>query len=254
MWYKDYRDVSPRIPVEVFSDGVLLKGDSKTTKNIRNEFPNLNIKHIPLSHPPTKEYNLSKKNFDEARKKFVVYTGNGPVAKGIDVALEVFSGIDDLELYVVGPQNKPRYEQFSKIYDVELNKTDNIHNIGWVDMMSDEYYEVVDECGYLLYPTSADTGGPPGAVVSMMWHGIIPIISEEGWSDVGDLGTKLDDCNIDTIKKTVRNASEISGDELCSLSEEVYSYARNTHSRENAYNTTKNQLNQLLDELDFYDN
>jgi len=253
VWYKDHRwQPLKRPPSDVFADGFLLPGDSRNKKKFKKAFPEKPAKLVPMSHPPTEKFNINNKNFNKAKNKFVVYAGDGPVFKGVDIALEAFSDIEDLELYVAGAQNKQRYNQFNQIYYKELNETSNIHNYGWVEMMSNNYYELCNNCGYLLYPTSADSGGPPGAVISMMWNGIVPIISEEGWADVGEYGIRLDDCRIKTVKETVKIASQTSSEELRQLSEQVYSYTRNTHSRENVYTSIENQLDNLLREIGFY--
>jgi glycosyltransferase involved in cell wall biosynthesis len=249
--YTSYRNGPIGFTTHSFVDGLFTVGDERTKSNYEDEYPSQVIKRIPMSHPPSDEYDVSKRDYESARNNFVYFGGNGPVLKGLDVTLDAFSNINDVDLFVCGPTDKERYEQFARIYEHELNNVKNIENVGWVELFSEKYQNIIDNCGFLIYPSSTEGGAPCGAVISMMWHGMVPVVSTSSWADVGNLGIQLENCSPESIRNTVTDASSISSSRLCSWSQEVYEYARSTHNRQAVQSKIKYQLRKMLEETGF---
>ena len=144
------------------------------------------------------------KDFSQARNNFLFFAGGGNVHKGLDLLIEAFSEMSS-HLFIcqlISPA-------FYNLYKYELEKTPNIHLIGWIKPRTPSYYEIVDKCAYLIYPSCAD--GSPGAVIESMLQGLIPIVSKETTIDTDDFGYTLKNNSIKEIKKALsvfKNKSE----------------------------------------------
>lgn len=183
---------------------------------------------------PIKECNfdLSRrgqdKDFERARRSFAWMGSSGLVHKGLDLLLEVFSRLPEVELYVLGSLDSE--EDFVRLYHKELFDTPNIYSIGRVDIRSTQFTEVTDACAYVIYPSCSE--GQSGSVVTCMYQGLIPIVSQETGVDVSDFGIMLDDCRLETIRQTVLQASSVSPDRCRELAEQTLKEAKATYSRQ----------------------
>jgi hypothetical protein len=171
----------------------------------------------------------SGRDFDRARRRFVWLGSGGMVHKGLDLTLEVFARNPDLQLTVCGPVE--READFARAYHRELYQTENITTLGWVDVASTQFREVLQSSVGLVYPSCSE--GQSGAVVLCMHAGLIPICTRESGLDIADkFGIELTDASPDTIEAAVRSIAERPATELNSMAMEAWRVARTRHSRE----------------------
>lgn len=130
---------------------------------------------------------------------FLFLASNGQVHKGLDLLLEVFSQKGfPFELYICS--NVYSEKEFCRVYETELFHTSNIHTIGFVDIMSEEFHRLVDVCSFSILPSCSEANA--GAVLTAMSAGLIPIVSKEaGFED--DEVIHLTDCELNTIEDTI---------------------------------------------------
>ena len=152
---------------------------------------------------------IDDKDFHTARRKFI-WMGNWMfIGKGLDLVLEVFSKLPELELYVCGGVwNEP---DFVEAYEKELFHMPNIHVMGKVRIEEEEFIQLTKKVAYTIFPTSNDAMA--GGVCASMKCGVIPIVSRENGMDTGDFGIMLSDCRLETIRDAVLQAAEISPEE-----------------------------------------
>ena len=94
---------------------------------------------------------------------------------------------------------------FCKAYEKELFNSLNIHPIGFVDIMSEQFRELAEQCSFALLPSCSEARA--GAVLTAMSAGIIPIVSREcGFED--DEVIQLRDCELNTIEAAIRYYGE----------------------------------------------
>ena len=140
--------------------------------------------------------------FDADKKKnnnFLFFGSSGCVHKGLDLLLEVFSEEDfPARLYVCGVFESEL--DFKAAYEKELYHTKNIKPVGFLDLNSDTFKSLADECSYVIMPSCSE--GQAGAITTLMSAGIIPICSKEcGFED--DEVINLPDCSMETIRSYV---------------------------------------------------
>lgn len=140
-----------------------------------------------------------KKDFEKTRNNFLFFAGGGNVHKGLNLLLEAFSRTDK-NLYICTMLDA----EFKEEYKTELQRP-NIHFMGWVKTRGNKYYEVVDKCSFIIFPSCSEASA--GSVVECLNQGLIPIISRETRIDVSDMGIFLEECTVDEITKVVIEVS-----------------------------------------------
>jgi glycosyltransferase involved in cell wall biosynthesis len=169
------------------------------------------------------------KDFEACRKHFLWLGGGGLVHKGLDLVLEAFAEMPDHHLTVCGPMETD--EAFRKLYHKELYQTPNIHTLGWVDVRSPEFIELIKTCIGIVCPSCAEGGC--GAVVTCLHAGLIPIVSCETSVDVNDdFGLVLKNCTIAEIKEAAQKVSSLATKELELMARKAWEFARANHTRE----------------------
>lgn len=136
-------------------------------------------------------------------KSFVFFGSLGAVHKGLDLLLEVFSKITtDCKLYVCAGYE--RENDFCEEYHNELYSKPNIVPMGFVDINSDRFKDMVQSCAYTILPSCAE--GCAGSVLTVMSGGLIPIVSSVcGFSE--NEAIVLPDCKVETIAAYVKEYS-----------------------------------------------
>jgi len=179
------------------ADGIICLGNEHA-KETYNQFPHV-LKVNNAVFPDS--YSTLNKDFESGRKNFLFFNGGGNVHKGLDLVLEVFSGLD-LNLYV----RQDIEPAFFKAYQKELTKCPNIHLVPYLKKPSTEFYALMDRCNFIISPTCAE--GQPGSVIECMAHGLIPILSKEANIDTKDFGITLTENTIAEIRSIVLEISQ----------------------------------------------
>ena len=229
---------------EKYVDAVICTGNSWVASNY---LPfNNNVYAIGDGGFDFLQSTLVGKDFNEARKRFIWMASWLLVAKGIDLVLEVFSALPELDLYVCGPLwNEP---DVIDAYEKELFHTKNIHFIGQMDLTSDEFKELTHKCAYTIFPTSGDTAA--GSVWAPMRCGVIPIVSVENGMDTEDFGTILADCKLETIRSAVIEAANRDPEECKDMAERTLKVANSCFTLEAWNHRFENALKEILEKFE----
>jgi glycosyltransferase involved in cell wall biosynthesis len=168
------------------------------------------------------------KDFERARRRFLWFGSRGMVHKGLDLVLEAFAGMPDLELTVCGLVDEE--PDFVECYRRELYQTANIRTLGWVDVRRPEFTAVAHDVAALIFPSASEACA--GGVLACMHAGLIPLVSRETGVDVGDGDYVLAESSIPAIREAARQLSRQSGDELQRRSRAVWEFARRNYTRQ----------------------
>ncbi len=190
-------------------------------------YANKPLHHIRISSPCTYPWNENK-DFDRCRKRFLWFGSGGFVHKGLDLVLEAFADMPDYQLTVCGPLQGEK--RFVRAFHKELYETPNINTVGWVDVTSDHFFEIANNCLGLVYPTCAEGGG--GSAITCMHAGLIPILSYEASVDTDDSGVLLQDITIESLREAVINLSGRPRSELKALAYRSWEVAQENHTKE----------------------
>ena len=189
-------------------------------------FRDLAIHRVPISSVAPGDW--MDRDMETARRSFVWLGSQGLVHKGLDLVLEAFAGMPDLDLYVCGPIDEEK--DFVAAYRRELHETPNIHPIGWIDVQGPEWAEIARKCSAVVYPSCAEGGG--GSVIACMHQGLMPLVTPSASVDVPDGGgLELKDETVEGIREAVRSIAGESPRRLVERSRSAWEHVRRHHTR-----------------------
>lgn len=212
------------------ADAIVSIGES-TGKSYSKRFEKkVEIEPITISTSPkaSASADLAEKDFETAKTNFVWFGGSGPVLKGLDLTLEAFSEFEDIDLYVCGPALNN--DEFSRIYNDELFNTDNIHPVGWVNLESDDFNDLIDTVGYAVYPTASD--GIPSSVATITRAGVIPIAPPSIVDFVTSCGIQLEQCTVRNLSQIIETAASLPAEDVEQGAIEAFNFANTNFTRD----------------------
>lgn len=218
------RQVPPSLGIE-YTDCATILGNTFTQGTFA--YSGKPLYPIPLSTTVQFPF-FENKKFNKIRKNFLWFGSSGMVHKGLDLVLDTFSELPEYHLTVCGPVKQE--SDFEKAYHKELYNTPNIRTLGLINVRSNQFLNVVKENIALIFPSCSEGGG--GSVITCLHAGLIPIISYESSVDIDDFGILLKKCSIDEIKDSIKTVSNFSDDELRTMSNNAWQYARKNHTRD----------------------
>lgn len=189
------------------------------------------------------EYSFEIK-FAKDPYKFLFFGSVGQVHKGLDLLLEVFSEIGEpYELFVCGLVDEEK--DFAKEYKKELYQTQNIHTVGFIEVGSKQFEDLVNKCAYMLLPSCAE--GQAGSVTTVMSAGVIPICSKECGFDA-DVVILLPDCSKETIRAYVMQYARQDRKWVEKRSREAYTLCAEHYSQNSFSDSVRRGLSEILGE------
>ena len=214
------------------AQGIIVLGD----KSMKTTYPTKykNVLTVNNASYPDTHFDKINKEYERGRNRFLFFAGSGNIHKGLDLVIEAFKDLDQ-ELYIVTVLDR----EVLAVYKDVLKKP-NIHVIGQVDMRSQQFYQIMDACAFVILPSCSE--GQAGSVVECMNQGLIPIVSKETRLDAKQYGYILPDCRITTIQKTIETMSTLPAAKVASMSLKTRQVAKDQHSPE-AFRT---QLKQAI--------
>lgn len=221
---KPQRHVKPSRGVEVANELVVLGNEFTRGTFLFAEKP---ATRVPISS--VYEFAWPEgRDFEKARKKFLWVGSYGMIHKGLDLVLEAFVGMPELELTVCGRPEKE--EDFYRFYEKELKHTPNIHFKGWVDMATTEFAEIARTHASVVYPSCSEGGG--GSVIHCMHAGMIPITTWEASVDLCDFGILISEGSVSAVQDAVRKVASMNASEVKHRARTSWAHVRAVHTRE----------------------
>ncbi len=234
--------LSPRRQVNPISkqiekyDGVLIVGNNKTRDTFTHEFT-LPPTYLISNTSSTQSIRLSGKS----PAKFLYLGGVGQVHKGLDLVLEAFSTVPEAILYVCSPYDSEH--DFIELYHDKLYKTKNVIPVGRVDITSDKFKKIAQQCGYCILPSCSE--GMSGSIITGMSFGLIPVITKECGID-SRYSIYITPPTVANISDLVRKCMSISNSKLLDLSLNVKIETGIQYSLSNYIDQLRAALKQII--------
>jgi glycosyltransferase involved in cell wall biosynthesis len=163
---------------------------------------------------------------------FLYIASAGQVHKGLDLLLEVFADLPGLRLFVCS--SFADEQDFCAAFEKELFHTPTIVPVGFVNIASSRFQEILDSCSYVVMPSCSEASC--GSVLTAMSGGLIPIVSREcGFAD--DEVHHLEDCSIESIRRLIIEFSKKTPEWIAKEAQLVKANVRERYSPE-AYRTS----------------
>ena len=145
----------------------------------------------------------------ERKGNFLYLSSIGQLRRGLDLIIESFKGKNE-KIYICGPYNEPA---FMKYYSIDFKENKNIVLVGFIDQTSSRFKEIIDDCDFGILPSASEAIS--GSVLTMMSHGLIPIITPQiGYLNVNEYGILIKYPDYISVKDSVEKAIKLSDEEI----------------------------------------
>lgn len=185
---------------------------------------------------------LSKKDFFQAQKHFLWFGSSGLLHKGLDLLLDFFSEHSDIFLHICGApvQEKGFFQYYSPL----LEKSKNIINHGFIDIRSEEFRKIMDECAFVVSP-SVSEGGSPAVLNTMANGGLIPIVTRSSGLDIDNFGIIIENSEMSAVEAAINQALLLDGRQLLAMA----TTAKDTVRHNYTYSQYKKNLKRLIKDI-----
>ncbi len=194
------------------------------------------IYQIPISVAQTFDFpERSAKDFAEARKHFLFFSGGGAILKGLCLLVEAFAEMPDLHLHIIGPAASEK--GFREAYTREL-ALPNIHcyprprltKDGNMTVGDAAFTDVTNKCATIIYPSASE--GTSGAVVQAMHAGVFPIVTKQTGLGEDAPAIIIENPTVESIRTQARAIATMAPKALEAMARAAWTYAREHHTRE----------------------
>jgi glycosyltransferase involved in cell wall biosynthesis len=154
------------------------------------------------------------RDFGDCGRNFIWIGGSSAVHKGLDLVLEAFASLPDLNITVLGRVAEER--RFAEVYRKELFELPNVRIAGWVDTLSDDFRSIVSNASGIVAPSATELSC--GSVIAGMMNGLIPITTVTTDIDVAGIGRSIEDGTVQAVHDAVVEVADMSPASLRDLS------------------------------------
>lgn len=167
------------------------------------------------------------RNFESSKRRFLWQGSFGMVHKGLDLLLEAFATLPELELTICGRPEKEA--DFFDAYRSELTLLPNIKLRGWTDLSSPEFHEISRTHATIISASCSEGGG--GAVIHAMHAGLLPSCTAETSVDLGDFGIPIAGGSVEAVRNAVLRIAGMPTKDVEARSRAAWEHVRRSHNR-----------------------
>lgn len=223
-----------------YSDSIITLGNKFGAETFRIAGKKICINNINAFYYDTVNIDVKNKDIKNIKKNFLWFGSSGIIHKGLDLVIEVFKRRKDLNLTICGASKKELIE--SGLWKVISDNTcKNIKYVEWVDIESEQFYDIMNSNIATVFP-SVSEGGAPAVLNVMANGGLIPIVSRGCSLDIEGIGIILEKTTSECIEKNIDLLLSKKDCELIKMSEKVKDNTRNIYS----YNNYKASLTRII--------
>lgn len=173
---------------------------------------------------------IRERNYTTGKKKFVWLNSHGALLKGLDIVIDSFSTMPELELYICGDLEKD--SSFINAIKQKLSAAPNIKTEGWVDINSEGFKKLATDCAWVINASFSEGGG--GSTLNCMAKGLIPILSQTSSITLpAKTGFYIENNSAVAVVDLLKTVSELPDDELEEMSLNAFNFIVTNHSLQN---------------------
>ena len=164
----------------------------------------------------------------------------GAIHKGLDILLDVFKGLPTAKLYIAGLQSSEKW-----LLD-GYRQCDNIVDLGFLDVRSAEFLELMTKISYCILPSASEAMST--SVLTCMRHGLIPVITPACGIDVEGYGYLIEDYHVEAITMLVIALMQVPEKERYRRKQAVFADANEKYSLETFSNKMRDFVRSFAEE------
>jgi glycosyltransferase involved in cell wall biosynthesis len=195
---------------------------------------------LPMSVTTNPEIILGR-DYGKAKSKFIWLNSHGALLKGLDVVIDAFRRLPHLELHICC-----NIQHDAVFFDaMNLQACSNIFLEGWVDIHSDKFLTLAENCAWIICTSFSEGGG--GSTLNCMGKGLIPVLSRASSISLPkNTGFYLEENNSETLFSLLNEISMLEEVDLEMMSQASYRFIMANHTVQNFKLNYKKFLSLLL--------
>lgn len=235
------RQADTRLNLQVLSmaDAAVCIGNQWTVSTYKGMFPKiypLDVSGFQIDIQP--DFDMNGRSMSH---NFMWYGGAGPVHKGLDLCIEAFRSLPELNLHVVGEPNA----QFYDFYRKDIEEAENIYYYGFLNKDSQQFIDVCGTCAFCISPSCAE--GQSTSVLTSMFAGMIPICTVQTGIDLEKCGgIWIENIGVEQISALLKELSQLSDEEIGKRRRAAYDYVCKDHTLTSYRKNMKYILDDIL--------
>ena len=135
-------------------------------------------------------------------------------------------------------------DDFKAAFGKYLFETRNIHYLGHIKLYTPEFYALMRKVNYVVFGSCSE--GSPGAVIDVMFQGLIPLVSLGSHIDIVDLGAIIEPYTVEALQRAVQEASSHDAPWYAARAVAVQNYAKDIFSVERYRETLKAHIETII--------
>jgi len=179
------------------------------------------------------------RDLNSARKNYLWFGGIGMLHKGLDLCLEAFREAPRCNLYIAGPKD----DDFFSFYQEDF-KSHNIFYLGFVDINSEYFRDICENCLFSIMPSCSEAGC--SSVLTTMRMGMIPVVTRECGIAINDYGVCIEGSDVRSVIDIIEYTQSLSINELDTMQNKASDYVLQNHTHNNFKKEFEYQLTALL--------
>ena len=189
-----------------FSDAVICLGDGYVYRQFLAEHPcGRCYRWLPAFYfkvtEPTKD-----KDFAKCRRNILWFGSSGMLHKGLDIAIDFAVAYPEFTLHICGGSRQEH--AFWDYYEPIIKAHRNIVVHGFVDIESQEFADILSQCGVLLNPSVSEGGAV--AVLNVLGNGaLLPVCSLATGIYIDEYGVVVDEVKYDAFEKALLEVDKL---------------------------------------------
>ncbi|MEP7108059.1 MAG: glycosyltransferase [Ferruginibacter sp.] len=224
-----------------FADLIIALGNKFVADTYQNETSG-RIESLDLFYYDVNTIDLTIKNFEASKRNFLWFGSFGAIHKGLDLVIDYFSRRPDLELFICGLNSTEK--EFIELYQQKL-ALPNIHNLGFVQLQSKQFKEILYACGAILTPSVSEAGAPATLNV-IASGGLIPILTANCGVSFDGNEIIIQELSERAINIAIDSFSEIPPDNLMLKSIAINKFVRERYTYKKFRNNLKSIISKEL--------
>ena len=146
------------------------------------------------------------KDFAICRRNLLWFGSTGLLHKGLDIAIDFAAAHPEFTLHVCGSSSSEK--DFWEYYNPILRKCSNIVLHGFVNIESDNFSQILDNCGIMLNPTISEGGAV--ATLNVLGNGaLLPVCSQATGINLSGNGIVVPDVTYEAFEKALFEADSL---------------------------------------------
>ena len=209
------------------SDAVICLGDASVTQHFIDEDPRpghyytLPAFYFAIRRPS------ADKDFEKCRRNLLWFGSSGLIHKGLDIAIDFALRHPEFTLHICGASRGEK--EFWRYYAPLADKAPNIVQHGFVDIGSEEFARILDECALLVNPSLSESGAV--AVLNVLANGLLyPVYSRETGLALSDYAPEVPEVTYAAFEKAIMEAASLPAAELLQRAAALNGHVRRNYS------------------------